>query len=205
MNTILFSTAGIACAAALLAAAPARAQVEAYRGEVQLYANGYCPKYAIETDGQTLPIPQNQALYAVMGTTYGGDGRTNFNLPDLRGRSVLGHGQGPGRSEYRPGQAGGAEWTTLTTTHLPPHTHDGVLRGLSGPPDTDSPAGASLADFPTTNPVYQHGKAPDTDMAQGSIFVQFTGRSQRAPILSPYQTMRYCLFREGIHPSPPPN
>src|ERR1700747_753421 len=97
------------------------------------------PKGWAFCNGQLLPINQNQALFALLGTTFGGDGRTNFALPDLRGRVPLSAGQGPGLENYNLGQTGGAEQVSLTADQMPPHTH--TLNVHTGKADQSNPAG----------------------------------------------------------------
>ncbi|WP_319641560.1 tail fiber protein [Methanovulcanius yangii] len=92
-------------------------------GEVTLFAGNFAPRNWAFCQGQLLPISQNAALFSILGTTYGGDGRTTFALPDLRGRVVVGDGYGPGLSSVRLGQTGGVEQVTLTTSQLPAHLH----------------------------------------------------------------------------------
>lgn len=97
--------------------------MEPFLGEIDLFAGNFAPRNWARCEGQILPIAQNQALYSLLGTTYGGDGRTTFALPDLRGRTPVGPGQGPGLSNRQLGQKGGIENVTLTTAQMPSHNH----------------------------------------------------------------------------------
>ena len=97
--------------------------MEPFIGQIQLFGFGWAPVGWAVCNGQLLAISQNTALFSLLGTTYGGDGRTTFGLPDLRGRVPLGLGQGPGLSTYDLGQVGGEESVTLTTAQLPSHNH----------------------------------------------------------------------------------
>src|SRR5690625_4414253 len=97
--------------------------MDTFIGTIQLFAFDFVPRGWAACNGQLLPISQHTALYSLLGTQYGGDGRTTFGLPDLRGRVPLGQGQGPGLASYAVGETGGAETTTLTTEQLPAHTH----------------------------------------------------------------------------------
>lgn len=104
-----------------------------YVGQIIIFAGDYAPEGWAFCNGQTLPIMQNQALYAVIGNRYGGDGRTNFNLPDLRSRVPVHFGQGTGLSPYTVGEQTGAEAAALTLGNMPTHTH------------TFNPAGATVS------------------------------------------------------------
>lgn len=192
--------AGLA-GAALLPAASAVAQTPAYVGEIQLYAGTYCPKNLTDTQGQNLPIAQNQALFSLIGTTYGGNGVTTFALPDLRGREAISLGQGPGLSNYALGQSGGTENTTLSVAQMPAHMHMAYLRAADVAPNTDDPTNAALADFPTTFPIYTNSTTPNVNMKTGSVQTSPAGGSQPYQNLGPFLTMRYCVALYGIFPS----
>src|SRR5208337_4491565 len=95
-----------------------------FLGQITLFPFNFAPHGWALCEGQLLPISQNTALFSVLGTTYGGNGQTDFALPDLRGRVVMSFGQGPGLSPYVQGQVGGAETQTLTTQQMPSHSHN---------------------------------------------------------------------------------
>jgi microcystin-dependent protein len=118
---------------------------EPFLGQILLVPYNFAPKGWAFCQGQLLPIAQYTALFSLIGNTYGGDGETNFALPDLRGRVALSSGQGPGQSNYNLGQTGGAETTTLTINQMPSHSH----RALAAhePPNKDHCAGNALANF----------------------------------------------------------
>jgi microcystin-dependent protein len=97
--------------------------MENYLGEIRIFAGNFAPQGWLFCQGQLLAISQNQALFALLGTTYGGDGQTTFSVPDLRGRAAVGLGAGPGLSPYQQGQQAGYETVTLTTAQLPVHQH----------------------------------------------------------------------------------
>ena len=96
---------------------------EPFIGEIRIFGFNFAPRGWALCDGQLLPISQNSALFSLLGTIYGGDGRTTFALPDLRGRAALHEGTGPGLSPRQLGQRSGSETNTLTVNQLPPHTH----------------------------------------------------------------------------------
>ena len=104
---------------------------EPFYGEIKMFAGNFAPRSYAFCDGQLLPISQNSALFALLGTTYGGDGRTDFALPDLRGRIPVHTGQGPGLTNVPQGQKAGAERVTLGVSELPTHVH--ALRASTDP------------------------------------------------------------------------
>lgn len=189
-------------AVAMLLSAPAYAQAgDAYMGEVLITGGNYCPRTSLELSGQLLSIAQNQALFSLFGTTYGGDGITTFKLPDQRGRVALHTGQGPGLGTYALGQTGGVETTTLNLAQLPRHLHTGNLVAAGAAPNIDNPTGAALADFPPPNNIYNNSVTVNTNMATGSVVLAPAGGNQPFSNLSPYVTVRVCVFTQGIYPS----
>ena len=188
--------ARLAAALLALAAAPgAQAQAEPFIGQMMLVPYNFCPQRWAPAEGQLLSIAQNTALFSLLGTYYGGDGRTTFGLPDLRGRTPVGVGTGPGLSPVTEGQVGGAETTTLNSNQLPPHTHD--LRGTSQPATHAAPAGRALA---ATQNAGAYAAAPlDSALVVGSVGI--AGGGQPIPLRNPYLGMRWCIALEGIFPS----
>ncbi len=180
-----------------------------YLGEIMLFAGTYTPMNYMDCAGQTLLIQQYSALYSILGTTYGGDGYTTFNLPDLRGRAPIGYGDGPTTS-YRPlGQQGGYETVQLYEYHMPSHTHSGTVTSTgtvmcdTGTANDDSPSGRSPSraeiDVYSTN-------APTIPMADGTVTTtgSFTtntaGDNNAHENMPPYLTIRYCICVEGLYP-----
>src|SRR5690349_11535310 len=127
--------------------------MDPFLGEIKLFCGNYAPIGWAFCDGSLLPISENDALYALIGTTYGGDGINTFALPDLRGRVAIHQGQGPGLSPYVMGETGGAETVTLTTNNLPQHTHRIIASTQAG--KAASPADALLAVANTGNNLYR--------------------------------------------------
>jgi microcystin-dependent protein len=143
-------------------------------------------------------------LFSLLGTTYGGNGQTTFALPDLRGRMVVGQGQGPGLSPYVEGQMGGSEIVTLTTSQLPAHSHS--LNAYAGIGTTGTPSGAYLAagaatgSGPNASQLKTYAtNAANTPLGAGSI--GNAGGGQPISILQPYLSMFYIITLEGIFPS----
>ena len=166
---------------------------EPFVGEVRPFAITFVPRGWAECNGQLLPISQNTALFSLLGTTYGGDGRTTFGLPNLQDRAPMGEGQGPGRSARRLGQQVGAATETLTTAQMASHSH-----GVSalGPANTNSPTGAAPATAPTVQQYTTGGtEVPMADGALGS-----TGGGQPHDNLQPYAAIRYFIALQGMYP-----
>ena len=179
----------------------------------------FAPRYFAQCAGQTLSIAQNTALFSLLGTYYGGNGQTTFMLPDLRGRSAIGFGAGPGLQPYSIGQAGGAENVTLTLGNLPAHNHPvtitGAMEAVNIKATEPSPAAGrylarsvDAAATPTSNPeIYLPGDvgtpAPKVPLAGLNVAgtVGSAGLSQPAPVLSPYLAINPCIALQGIFPS----
>lgn len=164
-----------------------------YVGEIRLFAGNFAPQGWAFCDGQLLAIASNDALFSLLGTTYGGDGRTTFALPDLRGRVPLHMGAGPGRSPRTLGAKGGQESVTLTAAQLPVHSHP--LRGTADA-DNTSPPGRSLAE--AGEDIYARGDA-DTPLSPQAI--QNAGDSQPHTNMQPFLGIYYIIALVGIYPS----
>ena len=162
-----------------------------------MFAGNFAPRDWAFCDGQLLPIAQFTALYSLLGTMYGGDGRTSFGLPDLRGRVAIHAGRGPGLSEYRQGYEGGAESVVLTQQQMPAHTHSATLRAHDGGPDTTAPAGNALGT--SDSDIYAEAD-PDTDMRAGSITEQSVGGNQAHTNVQPYQCVNFVICLQGYYP-----
>lgn len=166
-----------------------------YVAELGLFAFGFAPQGWALCAGQILAIATNQALFSLLGTYYGGNGVTTFALPDLRGRSPLGAGQGPGLSNYAQGTALGTEAVTLATSQLPPHSHS-----LAG----NSSIG-TLTD-PTNNYIAQYGEGVKAFTASSNTnlnpaSVTNAGGNQPHTNLQPYLTLNWCIALQGVFPS----
>jgi len=177
-----------------------KAQVQPYVGEIRMFAGSFAPVGWAFCDGQTLLIADNDVLFTIIGTTYGGDGQTTFALPDLRGRAPIHQGNG-----YVIGQQGGAEHVTLTTSQMPAHTHNANL-------SLPVYAGAGNADTPV-------GNVPAVNVARGKEFnstsngsmgtvdysanpaTSVTGGSQPHDNMKPYVAIRYIISLYGVYPT----
>ena len=174
---------------------------EPYLSQIEAFAFGFVPKGWMQCAGQTLPINQYQALFALLGTTYGGNGIQTFNLPDLRGRLALGYGTGPGLSTYILGETTGQENVTLLSTNLPLHNHT-VNANTATTGTTNEPAPTNvLAPGATTNPtaalnIYSTGNPTVPMGALGPA-----GGQTPHGNLMPYLPMTYCICISGLFPS----
>lgn len=168
---------------------------EPFVGEIRMFAGTFAPRGWAFCDGQLLAVSQNDALFSLLGTIYGGDGRTTFGLPDLRGRLPIHAGSGPGLSPRRLGAKAGAENVTLTVNQLPPHTHQ--AHGSSANGSDPNPAGNYLATSTVLEPFFN--AAPDDTMASTSI--TSVGGSRSHTNLQPFLCVNFIIALFGIYPS----
>jgi microcystin-dependent protein len=157
-----------------------------FLGELKLMSFGFAPKGWAQCNGQLLPINQNQALFALLGTTYGGDGRVNFALPDLRGRVAIHTGSG-----FTLGQKAGEEAHTVSQAEMPAHTH--IVSASSSNGNQADPATLAAFSEGYTSPNNLTPLAPAT--------VGNVGGSQAHDNLHPYTTLNWCIALQGIFPS----
>jgi microcystin-dependent protein len=166
-----------------------------YLGEIRIFGGNFAPQGWALCNGQLLPISSNAALFSILGTSYGGDGRTTFALPNLQSRVPIHWGQGPGLSQYLPGQSAGTENVTLTQQQMPQHNHN--MGTLSAPGTTNRPNTQLLAQ-PTSGNVY--GPAPSDGSALNQAAIGLTGGSQPHANLQPYLVMNFIIALRGIFP-----
>lgn len=169
--------------------------MEFYTGQIILFGGNFAIRGFALAQGQLLPIAQNEALFSLYGTIYGGDGRTTFSLPDLRGRVPVSSGQAPGLSNYRLGQKGGAETHVLTTSQLPAHGHQLPVHSAAGNEDEASPSAGVLANSGADNYT---SSAPDSFYKQPT---SNAGANQAFDIRQPYLAINYEVCLTGIYPS----
>lgn len=176
---------------------------EPFIGQIETFGFNFAPRGWAFCDGQLLSIASNTALFSLLGTTYGGDGRTTFGLPDLRGRTAIHPGTGPGLSQIRWGQKGGAQSHTLTAAQLASHSHaaTATLKGNNSSGDEAIPEAHSLASKSRTN-IYQTA-APDVNMHSGSVTVTVsnTGNNQSFSLRDPYLGIYHAIAMVGVFPS----
>jgi len=176
----------------------ALAGLEPFVGEIMMFGANFCPRGWVNLDGQLLPVNQNSALFSLLGTTYGGDGRTTFGLPDLRGRVPLHMGQGQGLTNKNLGTKGGTEKHALRISEMPKHQHG--LYASKGKGRQPVPTGNLLAMQSRKTPIYATAKAggltPMNKAAVGSV-----GESQAHNNMQPFLAIRFCIALQGVYPS----
>lgn len=163
--------------------------------EIRIFPFNFAPKGWAWCDGQLMPLSQNTALFSLLGTTYGGNGKSNFALPDLQGRAPMHPGQGPGLSLHDLGETGGSETVTLLESEIPSHAH--ALRGNNSLADTPLPSGNTLARF-TSNIYQQTVNANLVSMAPEALVP--AGGDQPHNNLQPYLTFYFCIALQGVFP-----
>lgn len=174
-----------------------------YIGSIWSYGFGWAPRGTAECNGQLLSIADNQALFSLIGTIYGGDGVQTFALPNMQGRVPIGAGTGPGLPTYVVGQVGGSETVTLNTSNLPSHSHPlltAQLPASSRDGETGDPTNNyfGLADSAIGN---CYNTTSDVNMASSSGVTGVTGSNIPLNILSPFQVINYCIATEGLYPT----
>jgi len=217
LTAILIPTKSFACSS------------QPYLGGMCAFGGNFAIRGWSKAEGQLLAISSNSALFSILGTTYGGDGRTSFALPDLRGRSPIGQGRGAGLSSYNLGQKGGAEKHTLNIAQMPSHNHIALtttsnsvdtsattiaLRALAAASTTTDPTNAVLANSPSREDIYNNS-APNVNMSPNAIdlnlsvvvnstsstTVNHTGSSQAFNIRAPYLAVTWLVALDGVYPS----
>jgi len=169
---------------------------EPFVGEIRMFAGNFAPRGWAFCDGQLLAVSQNDALFSLLGTIYGGDGRTTFGLPDMRGRIPLHAGTGPGLSQRRLGAKGGAEKVTLTVNQLPSHTHN--FQASQDIANQTDPSGQFIAQS-TLIDLYVQDTNPSESMATNSV--DGIGGSRSHTNLQPFLCINYIIALFGIYPS----
>lgn len=166
---------------------------EPFVAEIRIFAGNFAPRGWAFCNGQLLPVSQNTALFSLVGTTYGGDGRSTFGLPNLQGRAPMHPGRGPGLTDRRLGERGGAETVTLTEAQIPQHNHP-----LAG-----------VAEFANQRTIDNNYFAVGSDMYTGASnlnsmapqTVPNTGGSQPHNNMQPFLTLNYIIALVGLYPS----
>lgn len=173
---------------------------EFFIGQIMMTGFNFAPKYFAACNGQLLPINQNQALFSLLGTQYGGNGTTNFALPDLRGRTPVGYASSVDPGWQPPsvqiGQSAGVENVTLLTTNLPQHSHTVNASTTAG--DNRLPSNRVYATNASQN-LYAAG--PGSLVGMNPATVAPSGGNQPHPNMQPYSTINFCIALSGIFPS----
>ena len=173
-----------------------------FLGEIRAFGFNFAPKGWTMCNGQQLSIQQNAALFSLLGTQYGGNGVTTFALPDLRGRTAVNQGQGPGLSSYVIGEVTGTETVTLISTQMPQHNHLWAANNALG--DHPSPLNNFLsgAKIPTNNtPVPTYAAPGGATVPLATAMIGLNGGNQPHQNMQPYLVVTYCIALQGIFPS----
>lgn len=187
---------------------------EPFLGQIIMFGGNFAPRGWALCDGQLLAISSNSALFSILGTTYGGDGRTTFGLPDLRGRVPIHAGTGPGLSPRSLGSRAGAQTVQLSVADLPPHSHqvrpetdthtlgaDADLRATSSPADTSDPLGNSLAMAPIYKSEPPTASLSDASNEVNQHYTDATGSGAAHSTMQPYQAVNFIIALQGTFPS----
>jgi microcystin-dependent protein len=168
---------------------------EPFLAEIRIMSFGFPPKGWALCNGQLLPINQNQALFSLLGTTYGGDGKSNFALPNMQGNAPMHPGQGPGLSLHDLGETGGSETVSLLESEIPSHSHN-LRADVVDLADTNVPSPAASLALSSGGTLYQ-GTA-NTQM-DGQMLAP-AGGDQPHNNMQPYLTLNFCIALQGVYP-----
>jgi len=171
--------------------------MDPFVGELRLVGFNFAPLGWALAEGQLMAITQNTALFSLLGTFYGGDGRATFALPNLQGSVAVGAGQGPGLSQYFQGESGGSQNVTLLTTEIPQHSH--TFEADSRLATTSDPAGAAFARTAASAPIYAPIGGTEQQLNPG--FLSNFGASQPHNNMMPYLTLNWIIALQGIFPA----
>jgi microcystin-dependent protein len=225
-DTYIRKTSSIYAAAVLLVAGSGMSGLanactpDGYIGSMSVFAGNFAIRDCALAQGQLLDISQNTALFSILGTTYGGDGRVTFGLPDTRGRSVIGAGTGPGLSEVRLGEKGGTETVTLSVTNLPAHSHtattelnlSGMEAALNAYEKPNGPSVPGIEQYIDAKKTVFADSVPNVVLSPMSIdligssssattTIDDTGGGQSVNIRNPYIGMNWLIQLSGLFPS----
>ncbi len=176
--------------------------MDPFIGEIIMFGGNFAPRSWAFCNGQLLAISSNSALFSILGTTYGGDGRTTFGLPDLRGRAPVHAGRGPGLSDRRLGAKGGVETVVLNESQMPQHTHaaTSTIHVHDEDGTTEASSGAILANGASN--IYSTGAADAAlNAAAATTANANTGGSQAHDNMQPWATVNYIIALQGTYPS----
>jgi microcystin-dependent protein len=174
--------------------------MDPFVAEIRIFPFNFAPKGWAFCDGQLLPITQNTALFSLLGTTYGGDGKTTFALPNLQGMCALHQGQGPGRANYFLGQTSGVDTVTLLVSEMPIHNHN--LQAVGQPATTGLPSATSSLARSAGGSAYKATPFnPTVNMASEGLPPAGGGLPHNN--MMPYLALNYCIALQGVFPARP--
>lgn len=189
--------------------------MEIYMGSIQAFGFGFTPRGWLSCQGQLLEVSQYQALFSLLGTTYGGDGRKTFSLPDLRSRSPIGQGKGNGLSDRRLGERGGSETNVLNANQMPAHSHAIDFSGQNVKANIEIPSANSEGIFETSSGNvlanikggYALSTSANTNLSGfkaevgGTAQTSSAGSGSAINNMQPFLALNYCICLDGVYPS----
>jgi len=170
--------------------------MDPFVAEIRIFPFNFAPKGWAFCDGQILPLSQNTALFSLLGTTYGGDGKSNFALPDMQGNAPMHPGKGPGLSLHDLGESGGSETVTLLESEIPSHSH--ALMASSTNSSKPNPSGNALAKTSGATPYVPAAGAPLSPFSDQALAP--AGGDQPHNNMQPYLTLNFCIALQGVYP-----
>ena len=169
--------------------------------EIRIFGFNFPPTGWATADGQLLPISQNTALFSLLGTFYGGDGKSTFALPDIQGNAALHQGQSPGLTERFLGEMGGSEFVTLINSEMPFHTHNLMVHPL--PASSGNPAADMCLGRSSNANAWKNAPGPAGTVQLAPQAASPAGGSLPHNNMMPYLTMNYCIAMQGVFPARP--
>jgi len=170
--------------------------MDPFVAEIRIFPFNFAPKGWAFCDGQILPLSQNTALFSLLGTTYGGDGKSNFALPNMQGNAPMHPGQGPGLSLHDLGETGGSQNVSLLESEIPSHSHNWMASGTVG--TKPSPTGNAVARVTGATPYLPPAGAPLAQFAGQALAP--AGGNQPHNNMQPYLTLSFCIALQGVFP-----
>lgn len=176
--------------------------MDPFIGQIVMFGGNFAPRGWAFCSGQLLSISQNTALFSILGTIYGGDGRTTFALPELRGRAAIHAGRGPGLSNRALGSGSGSETNTLNILNMPSHNHNPRLRAESAPGTTGNPTNNLLGVVTSGADIYAPAvPAAEVDMSADGVVSNNVGNNTPVNNMQPYRAINYIIALQGTFPS----
>jgi len=177
--------------------------MDPFVAEIRIFPFNFAPKGWAFCDGQILPLSQNTALFSLLGTTYGGDGKSNFALPNLQGRTAMFYGQLAGGGLYDIGETGGTETVTLQTSNLPAHNHTvnaTTVKGTSNDPSNNLLCEGQYSNQGNTGAVDYYGPDTSATKTMSPQTIGPAGNSFPHNNMMPYLTLNFCIALQGVYP-----